>query len=250
MRRLALLVATGLVVAATGCGGGSGNQAQTPFERVHFRAADGVLLDGRLFGDGGENAVVLVHMGRGGDTQTDWAGPARLLAGKGYLVLTYDRRGVCPGAGAGCSHGMDDYASSWQDVVGAVGFIRKRGAKKTVVVGASIGAMSSLYAASTRRIHPAGVIEFGGINHASGYDFDRTGIHRIPGLKVFLSTRHDVYGGGEAAREWFRWASPPKRLELLPGSDHGTDLLRTGHPLRERVEELIVDYVQRAAPAR
>jgi dienelactone hydrolase len=135
----------------------------------------------------------------------------------------------------------------WQDVVGAVSYLDRRGVRKTVVVGASIGAMSSLYAAAAGRIEPAGVIEFAGINHASGYDFDRGQIHRIRGLKAFLSARADIYGGAGAAREWFRWASPPKRLELLPGSDHGTDLLRAESPLRERTEKLIAGYLDEAA---
>ena len=193
------LAVLGAALVVAGCGDHSG----AAYERHHFHASDGVPLDGRLFGKGDEG-VVLVHMGRPGDTQADWAGLARVLAGKGYLVLTYNRRGICPRRGAGCSKGFDSYEESWRDVVGAVRFLRERGARKTVVVGASIGAMSSLYAASEGKIRPAALIEFAGINNASGYSFDRPQIHRISGLKVFLSARQDVYGGGEAAREWFR----------------------------------------------
>jgi pimeloyl-ACP methyl ester carboxylesterase len=242
--RVGLVAAALLCVAAAGCGGGKSR----PFETVHFRAADGVRLDGRLFGDG-RVGVVLVHMGRDGDSQVDWLGLARRLDDGGYLALTYNRRGVCPGGASGCSGGIDAYSASWKDVVAAVALVRDRGAEKTVVVGASIGAMSSLYAASEGRIEPAGLVEFGGINHASGYDFNRSQIARIGGSKLFLSSREDVYGGGDAAREWYRWAKEPKRLELLPGSDHGTDLLRPGNPQHERVMNLLVDFVEGAAPA-
>jgi pimeloyl-ACP methyl ester carboxylesterase len=235
---LALL---GLALVAAGCGG----KSRVTVEHVHFRASDGVLLDGRLFGKG-EKGVVLVHMGRPGDTQADWAGLARLLAEKRYVVLIYNRRGVCQRGGTGCSRGIDDYGSSWKDIVGACSFLRGRGAKRTVVAGASIGAMASLYAASERHIRPAGLIEFAGINNASGYGFDRAQIHRIPGMKLFLSARRDDYGGGQAAREWFSWASPPKRLVLVPGSEHGTDLLRPVNPLHERVERLILRFVEQA----
>ncbi len=138
-------------------------------------------------------------MGRESDSQVDWFGLARLLSRKGYLVLTYNRRGICPGGQAGCSRGFDDYESSWKDVVGAVDFVRDRGAEKTVLVGASIGAMAALHAAAEGRIAPDGLVEFGGINHASGYDFDRSQIHRIGGSKLFLSSRTDIYGGGDAA---------------------------------------------------
>ena len=231
-----------LVLRLAGCGGSD----RPPFERVHFRATDRTQLEGRVFGDG-DVAIVLVHMGRPEDSQANWAGLARTLAERGYLTLTYNRRGVCPRAGAGCSSGSNDYATSWRDVVGAVRFVRDRGAGQVVVVGASIGAMASLHAAALRRIRPAGLVELAGINHASGYDFDRAAIRRIGGLKVFLSARQDVYGGADAAREWFRWATPPKRLELVPGSDHGTDLLRQQSPLRERVTRLIVRAVEEAA---
>lgn len=226
-----------------GCGG---HEAR-PFERVRFRATDGVRLAGRLYGRG-DVGVVLVHMGREGDSQVDWRGLATLLSSKDYLVLTYNRRGVCPGGAAGCSSGTDEYETSWRDVVGAVRYLRERGATKTVVIGASIGAMSSLYAASIGAIDPAALVEFGGINDASGYDFDRAQIARIGGWKLFLSSRYDVYGGGQAAREWYGWASAPKRLELVPGSDHGTDLLQPTNRMHERVSRIIVDFVQRAAP--
>ena len=215
-------------------------------EHVQFRAADGVLLDGRLFGSG-DKGVVLVHMGRGGDTQNDWSGVARLLAQKGFRVLTYDRRGVCIRNGTGCSHGYDDYAASWKDIVGALRFLRTKGVTTKVVAGASIGAMASLYAASRHEIRPAGLIEFAGINHASGYDFDRAQIHGIGGSKLFLSARQDVYGGGEAARQWYGWASLPKKLELVPGTQHGTDLLQPRNRLRRRIEQIIVKFVENAS---
>jgi pimeloyl-ACP methyl ester carboxylesterase len=234
-----------VMAALAGCGAGH----KTTFVRVHFRAADGVQLDGRLFGSGNKG-VVLVHMGRGGDTQNDWAGVARLLAGKGFRVLTYDRRGVCLRNGTGCSEGIDDYATSWKDLVGAARFLRSQGAETTVVAGASFGAMASLYAASKGRIHPAGLIEFAGINNASGYAFDRKDVRRIRGRKLFISARHDVYGGGDAARQWFAWASPPKELELLPGTQHGTDLLQPGNPFRTRVERILVAFVEKAQRAR
>jgi pimeloyl-ACP methyl ester carboxylesterase len=218
------------------------------WRRVHFRAADGILLDGRLFGRGSVG-VVLSHMGRSGDTQADWLELAQLLDGRGYLVLTYDRRGICPGGALGCSRGIDAYPLAWKDVVGADDLLRRQGARRTVLIGASIGAMASLYAAKGH-VRPAALVEFAGINNASGYSFSRSDIRRIPGSKLFLSSHRDIYGGAAAARQWFGWASPPKRLELVPGTEHGTDLLRADSPVRKRVEDLISRFVASAAPAR
>jgi pimeloyl-ACP methyl ester carboxylesterase len=242
---LAALMLAGAVAPA--CGNGDASSEQW-FRRVRFQASDGIRLDGRLFGSGSVG-VVLSHMGRAGDSQRDWAPLARALARRGYLALTYNRRGVCPRGGAGCSQGLDDYGNAWRDAAGAVAFLRRQGAGDVVAIGASIGAMATLHAAAVGAIEPVGLVEFGGINHASGYDFERSDIARIGGRKLFLSSRGDAYGGADAAREWHRWAAEPKELELLPGYDHGTDTLRPGNALRDRVTELLVDFVERAAQA-
>ncbi len=87
-------------------------------------------------------------MGRLGDSQADWYDTAATLGRAGHGALTYNRRGVCPGSADGCSQGSDDLAESWRDVVGAYERARGEGATRVVLVGASIGAMSSIEAAT------------------------------------------------------------------------------------------------------
>jgi dienelactone hydrolase len=217
--------------------------------QVTFRASDGVRLAGRSFG-GGDVGVVLSHMGRHGDTAADWYRLARALAERGYTALAYNRRGVCSRTGRECSGGVDVYASSWKDVVGAAAFLRARGARKLVLVGASIGGMASLHALVTRRLEAAAFVEIGGVNHASGYDFSRQQLEALEGHKLFVSAAGDVYGGAETAREWHGWAREPKQLAILPGSAHGTDLLREGQPTARPLTELILAFLARAAPPR
>jgi pimeloyl-ACP methyl ester carboxylesterase len=216
---------------------------------VTFQAPDGVTLVGRVFGDG-EVGVVLAHMGRSEDTQADWNRLARALAERGYTALTYNRRGVCNAPGRGCSGGYDELASSWKDVVGGAAFLRDRGARDVVLVGASIGAMASLHALVTRSVDAAALAEIGGVNHASGYDFSREQLQAIGGDKLFVSSAHDPYGGADAAREWHAWAREPKQLEILPGSAHGTDLLVEGQPSARPLIELVLTFLTRAAPPR
>jgi pimeloyl-ACP methyl ester carboxylesterase len=139
---LVLLTASASLVGCSGEGPAADLTGSRP---VSFAAADGVGLEGRLFGDG-TSAVVLSHM-RPAD-QTSWYRFANRLADAGFLVLTYDFRGYCPGGDGGCSEGDRDIDSMWQDVVGAVAFVRERGAADVSLVGASMGGTASLGAAA------------------------------------------------------------------------------------------------------
>jgi dienelactone hydrolase len=250
-RRAAVVLGTAAMLAA--CGGGpSDSQGQRGATRtwkiVQFRAADGVKLDGRIFGRG-RVGVVMSHMGRPGDTQADWSSLARRLAREGYLVLTYNRRGVCPRRGRGCSSGRDELEVSWKDVVGADRFLRnEHGVGRIVLVGASIGAMTSVHVTTTGRVDAAATIELGGVNHRSGYDFSRSGLRRMRGAKLFVSSKSDVSGSDDAAREWFAWARQPKRLAILPGEEHGTDMLRSYEPTSGPLTKLIVEFLREAVP--
>ena len=248
MRDAARVGALVLLVAFAGCGGSDSPAAKPPSRGaiVHFRAQDGVRLAGRSFGSG-PVAVVLSHMGRGGDSQVDWYPAARELAADGYWALTYNRRGVCWDAADGCSRGVDDLAQSWKDVVGAYRYARGHGADRVVLVGASVGAMSSLFAAAHMKLDIDGLVEVGGINNASGYAFTTRDLARIDGAKLFVSSAGDIYGGADAARQWHRWARPPKQLVILKGSEHGTDMLRAGSATRARLLSLIREFVRRRA---
>lgn len=207
-----------------------------------FEAADGVKLVGRLHGDG-DVGVVLAHMGRSGDTLLDWARLSRELAERGYMALAYNRRSVCTTPDRECSAGFDDFASSWNDVIGASDYLRARGANEVVLVGASIGAMASLHALARDRLDASALIEIGGVNHASGYSFSQRDLQALEGHKLFVSSVGDTYGAADAAREWHRWAREPKQLELLPGAEHGTDMLSAGQPTARPLTELVLDFL-------
>jgi hypothetical protein len=71
-----------------------------------------------------------------------------------------------------------------------------------------------------------------------------------PGWKLLLSATRDFYGGAQAARLWYGWAKPPKRLALVPSDLHGTDLLGPGSPVRARVQAAILGFLAAAAPPR
>ena len=117
---------------------------------VSFPSADGVRLAGRLIGEGSV-AVVLSHM-RPAD-QRSWWSFSEDLADAGYLVLTYDFRGYCPGGVGGCSAGERDLGEIWRDVLGAIDFVRSRGARRVVLIGASMGGIiGSMFAGVDERV--------------------------------------------------------------------------------------------------
>jgi dienelactone hydrolase len=248
--RVAALALCAIVLSACGTSSKDDERASAPSGgKVRFEASDEVKLVGRIFGDG-DVGVVLAHMGRGGDTQADWYRLARALAEGGYTALTFNRRGVCARLGRECSGGPDDYATSWKDVVGAANFVRARGAKDVVLIGASIGAMASLHALANGSVEAAALIELGGVNHESGYDFSRAELEALEGDKLFVSSAGDTYGGADAAREWHGWAREPKQLTILPGDAHGTDMLVKGQPTARPLTELVLRFLRRAVPPR
>jgi dienelactone hydrolase len=237
-------------LAVSSCGttrGDDTNSTPRAAEKVTFQASDGVKLVGRLYGDG-DVGVVLAHMGRPGDTLLDWAPLSRELAKRGYMALAYNRRGVCTTPGRECSAEFDDFASSWNDVVGAANYLRAKRADEVVLVGASIGAMASLHALARDRVEASAFIEIGGVNHASGYSFSRRDLQALETPKLFVSSVGDTYEAADAAREWHRWAEEPKQLELLPGAAHGTDMLIAGQPTVRPLTELVLEFLARAAP--
>jgi len=118
-RAIATAVAATAVASTLAACGARGSGSAPDWQRVSFRASDGVRLEGRLYGGWREIAVIFSHMGRSGDSQADWYDTAATLGRAGYGALTYNRRGVCPGSADGCSQGSDDLAESWRDVVSA-----------------------------------------------------------------------------------------------------------------------------------
>ena len=123
------------------------SQALADSKAVSFASADGVQLAGRIFGPEGATAgIVLAHMQPA--DQSSWFDFADELGTLGYRALTFDFRGYCPGGAAGCSDGDKDISAIWQDVAGAVGFMRTEGVRRVGLVGASMGGTASLvYAA-------------------------------------------------------------------------------------------------------
>jgi pimeloyl-ACP methyl ester carboxylesterase len=208
---------------------------------VTFASADGVELSGRVFGEG-PTGVVLSHM-RPSD-QTSWWDFARQLADDGYVALTYDFRGYCPGGDAGCSGGDKAIAAIWQDVLGAIDEIRAEGATRVVLIGASMGGTASLVAASKADVEV--VVTLSAPVSIEGLVADPDTLATVTAAKLFIAGNGDAQAA-DAAQQLFATSPQPKRLNIVTSNDHGTDLL-TGNQAGI-LRTTILNYLAEYAPA-
>jgi pimeloyl-ACP methyl ester carboxylesterase len=190
---------------------------------VRFTAADRVRLIGVVFGRG-PNAVVLAHQGGGaaGPTLCSWVPYARSLARAGYRVLAFDHRGY--GSSSKPSR-ADRLFRIDADVVAAVGLLRKRGAIRVVVGGASLGGAAVVGAAA--RIRPAvqGVFTLGAPQAFGSVDaLAAARTLQVPAL--FTAAVDDDPFDDDARALFDACTSVDKRLEIFPGSRHGSPTLR------------------------
>jgi pimeloyl-ACP methyl ester carboxylesterase len=234
---LVLLSASLLLFAALASG--CGNEDQTPDSTVPPSSSGtttgpGITLGGHLYGSGNWG-VVLSHMYP--TDQTSWTAIAERLAQEGYLVLTYDFRGY------GESGGSKDIAQIDRDVFAATNYLRVAGASDIVLVGASMGGTASLKAATTFQamssVRLAGVVtlsapvEFQGLSAAGS----------VPQLVVpllLIAAENDV--GAEGARKLEELSGNKGDIQIVPGSDHGTDLFSGAQA--DRVWQLLLDFLQ------
>jgi pimeloyl-ACP methyl ester carboxylesterase len=215
----------------------SWSEALAMSDPVRFRGAGGVRLEGRVFGSG-DVGVVLGHM-RPGD-QSQWFGFAALLADQGYAVLTYDRRGVCPGGDLGCSDGNAS-DSGWQDLAYAVDLLREHGTSRVVVGGASLGAMESMYALS-RGLDADGLIWLSGVDLYAGVPVTRQ-VRAVRVPKLLAAGEFDSYAAAlRPAVE--RAAPPPTQVVLLDTGEHGTDILEFEDPaVADEFRRSVLDFL-------
>jgi pimeloyl-ACP methyl ester carboxylesterase len=213
---------------------------------VTFRSADGVRLAGRLFGDAdlARTGVVFAHMLPA--DQSSWFAFADRVAGEGYLALTFDFRGYCPGGDAGCSEGDKEVSADATDLAAAVAFLRSRGVQTVAVVGASMGGTAALIVAADQGERIAAVITLSAPQSIEGLVAGPDVLARISAATLFLAGEGDGTAAS-AAQAFSDQAHAPSRLEIVTSDDHGTALV-TGNQA-EIVRNLILSELAQYAPA-
>lgn len=215
-------------------------------EAVRFESADGIELEGRLFeAEGATAGVVLAHM-RPAD-QRSWFGFADTLADEGYRALTFNFRGYCPGGEVGCSEGQVDPPSLWQDVLGAVRFLRSTGVPRVAVIGASMGGTAALVAAAETDARIGAVATLSAPRSFEGLEATSEMLVTMGAAKLFVAGNGDAAAAADA-QSMYDGSVPPKRVEILPSEDHGTDLLDGNQG--PNVRQLLLGWLARFLPVR
>lgn len=209
-----------------------------------FRAGDGTTLVGHRFGGkkpGARTAVVLAHMSVGDLCQ--WVPFARSLAAKGYFAFPFDLRGH------GFSKGAQNHRRSPADVVAAVRAVRALGAKKVIVVGASLGGIAAVMAAPTIRPALTGVVAVSAPVAIAGELDALPAVGRLGIPTLYVAAEEDQnppYDFAADARTLFdATGTAEKRLEVVPGALHGTFLVMGSAAVRA----LLLDFLRDPAAA-
>ncbi len=185
---------------------------------VSFPTEDGGLVYADIYGQG-DRGVVLAHGGR--FNKESWEKQARTLAAAEFRVLALDFRGYGQSRGPGQSDPMS--APLHLDVLAAVRYLRKTGAKSVSVVGASMGGGAAGDASIASR--PGEIDRLVLLGAAPNGPADK-----LQSSTLFIVARDDASGDGPRLpriHEQYEKAPRPKELIILDGSAHAQYLFQT-----------------------
>jgi pimeloyl-ACP methyl ester carboxylesterase len=214
---------------------GQASAAQPEFRQDHvsFPTQDEGLVYADVYGKGARG-VVLAHGGQ--FNKESWERQARVLEKAGFHVLAIDFRGYGRSRGPGQSNPLG--APLQLDVLAAVRYLRKAGARTVAVVGASMGgsaAADAVIEAKPGEIEGLVVLGAGAGNLPPA---------KITGRKLFIASREEANAGGPRLpgiqRDYDKMPEP-KRLLVLDGSAHAQFLFQTNQG--DRVMDEILRFL-------
>jgi pimeloyl-ACP methyl ester carboxylesterase len=184
---------------------------------VSFPSQDGGLIFADAYGRG-LRAVVLAHGGR--FNRDSWDKQAKMLAEAGFRVIAIDFRGEGQSRGGTPERPIEE--GRYLDVLAAVHYLRKTGARSVSVIGASMGGD---YAVQAAEAEPAEIDRLV-LLAAGAY----TPLTHMEGPKLFIVARDDANDDGPRLpmiQAQYAKARSPKRLVVLDGSAHAQFLFGT-----------------------
>lgn len=204
----------------------------TAQKTVSFPTEDGGVIFADLYGTG-DRAVVLAHGAQ--FNKESWAAQARTLEGAGFEVLAIEFRGYGKSHGPGEKDPMG--APLRLDVLAAVRYLHKTGAKNVSVVGASMGGMATGAASIASRQ--------GEIDRLVLLSAPPNGpAEKLKSPVLFIVAQDDAIGGAplvQRIREAYERAPQPKKLMVLRGSAHAQFLFQTDQA--QKVMQAILQWL-------
>jgi pimeloyl-ACP methyl ester carboxylesterase len=232
MKGILITIALAITVSVPAFGSeGRRQDASEPPEQVSFPTQDGGLIYANRYGKG-DRGVVLAHGGR--FNKESWEKQARVLVKAGFCVLAIDFRGRGQSRGGAQALSRDDGAHF--DVLAAVRYLRKTGARTVSVVGASFGGGA---AAEASVVAEQGEIDRLVLLAHSLIEKPE----RMKGRKLFILSRDDFSGENKIPRlpkirDQYERAPDPKELLILEGSAHAQLIFETEQGERLMLEML------------
>ena len=221
MRRLILILAS-LLLSTTAI-------AQ---KTISLPTEDGGLIYADVYGEG-DKAVVLAHGGQ--FNKESWQKQAQALVTAKFRVLALDFRGYGNSHGPGDSDPMD--APLHLDVLAAVRYLRKTGAKTVSIVGGSMGGGAAGDASILSQLGEINRIVF--LGSAPNEPADK-----LKCASLFIVARDDASEDGPrlpGIRKQYENAPQPKQMIILDGSAHAQFLFQTDQG--ERVMREILRFL-------
>jgi pimeloyl-ACP methyl ester carboxylesterase len=199
---------------------------------VSFPTEDGGVVYADVYGES-DRGIVLAHGGR--FNKESWEKQAQTLASAGFRVLALDFRGYGKSRGPGDSEPMS--APLHLDVLGAVRYLRKTGAKSVSVVGGSMGGGAAGDASMASQP--------GEIDRLVLLGATLNGpAEKLKSSTLFIVARDDASEDGPRLPrilEQYAKAPQPKTLIILDGSAHAQILFQTDQG--ERVMREILHFL-------
>jgi pimeloyl-ACP methyl ester carboxylesterase len=199
---------------------------------VSFPTLDGGLVYADVYGTG-DRGIVLAHGGR--FNKESWEKQARVLADAGFRALAIDFRGYGKSRGPGQA---DIYTAPLHlDVLAAVRYLRKTGAKTVSLVGGSMGGGAA--AEALIEAQPGEIDRLVLLAASPGAEPEK-----LKGRKLFIVARDDANGDGPRLpriRAQYEKVPEPKELIILDGSAHAQFLFQTDQG--ERVMREILRFL-------
>jgi len=200
-------------------------------QHVSFSTQDGGVVHADVYGSG-DRSLVLAHGGR--FTKESWTEQMPAFLNAGFRVLAIDFRGGGQSRGPQSKSGEE---GAEYDVLAAVRYLRKTGAKTVAIIGASFGGEAA--ADASIDAEPGEIDRL--VLLAAWTDRPP---EKIKGRKLFIVARDDANEDGlrlPRIRANYEKASGPKELLILDGSAHAQFLFATDQ--RDRLLREILRFL-------